>query len=61
MGQFQYLTGLNGPKEGTYLYETKFLSLKVNINIYQKIPKPCKGPLNYLLEGGHNHLIKISL
>ena len=25
-GQFQYLTGLKGPQEGTYLYTTQFLS-----------------------------------
>ena len=27
-GQFQYLTKLKGPQEGTYLYTTKFLSLR---------------------------------
>ena len=27
-GQFQYLTGLKGPKEGIYLYKAKFLSLR---------------------------------
>ena len=27
-GQFQYLTGLKGPQEGTYLYTTQFLSLR---------------------------------
>ena len=34
-GQFQYLTGLKGPHEGTlmYLYMTQFLSLYININI----------------------------
>ena len=26
--QFQYLTNLKGPQEGTYLYTTQFLSLK---------------------------------
>ena len=26
-GQFQYLTNLKGPQEGTYLYTTQFLSL----------------------------------
>ena len=25
-GQFQYLTNLKGPQEGTYLYTTQFLS-----------------------------------
>ena len=28
MGQFQYLTNLKGPQEGTYLYTTQFLSLR---------------------------------
>ena len=27
-GQFQYLTNLKGPQEGTYLYTTQFLSLR---------------------------------
>ena len=27
-GQFQYLTKLMGPQEGTYLYATQFLSLR---------------------------------
>ena len=27
-GQFQYLTGLKGPQEWTYLYTTQFLSLR---------------------------------
>ena len=27
-GQFQYLTKLKGPQEGTYLYTTQFLSLR---------------------------------
>ena len=27
-GQFQYLTGLKGSQEGTYLYPTHFLSLR---------------------------------
>ena len=27
-GQFQYLTNLRGPQEGTYLYTTQFLSLR---------------------------------
>ena len=27
-GQFQYLTNLKGPQEGTYLYATQFLSLR---------------------------------
>ena len=27
-GQFRYLTGLKGPQEGTYLYTTKFLTLR---------------------------------
>ena len=27
-GQFQYLIGLKGPQEGTYLYTTQFLSLR---------------------------------
>ena len=27
-GQFQYLTNLKRPQEGTYLYTTQFLSLK---------------------------------
>ena len=27
-GQFQYLTNLKGPKEGTCLYTTQFLSLR---------------------------------
>ena len=27
-GQFQYLTNLKGPQEGTYLYTTHFLSLR---------------------------------
>ena len=27
-GQFQYLTNLKGPEEGTYLYTTQFLSLR---------------------------------
>ena len=27
-GQFQYLTNLKGPQEGTYLYITQFLSLR---------------------------------
>ena len=27
-GQFQYLTKLMGPQEGTYLYETQFHSLR---------------------------------
>ena len=27
-GQFQYLTNLKEPLEGTYLYTTQFLSLK---------------------------------
>ena len=27
-GQFQYLTILKGPQEGTYLYTTQFLSLR---------------------------------
>ena len=27
-GQFQYLTNLKGPKEGTYLYTIPFLSLR---------------------------------
>ena len=27
-GQFQYLTGLKGPTEGTYLYITQFLTLR---------------------------------
>ena len=26
-GQFQYLTKLKGPQEGTYLYTTQFISL----------------------------------
>ena len=26
--QFQYLTNLKGPQEGTYLYTTQFLSLR---------------------------------
>ena len=28
MGQFQYLTKLKGPQEGTYLYGTQFHSLR---------------------------------
>ena len=28
MGQFQYLTKLMGPQEGTYLYATQFHSLR---------------------------------
>ena len=27
-GQFQYLTNLRGPQEGTYLYTKQFLSLR---------------------------------
>ena len=27
-GQFQYLTNLKGPQEGTYLFTTQFLSLR---------------------------------
>ena len=27
-GQFQYLTNLRRPQEGTYLYTTQFLSLR---------------------------------
>ena len=27
-GQFQYLTNLKGPQEGTYLYAAQFLSLR---------------------------------
>ena len=27
-GQFQYLTNLKGPQEGTYLYTIQFLSLR---------------------------------
>ena len=27
-GQFQHLTNLKGPQEGTYLYTTQFLSLR---------------------------------
>ena len=27
-GQFQYITNLKGPQEGTYLYTTQFLSLR---------------------------------
>ena len=27
-GQFQYLTVLKGPQEGTYLYTTQFFSLR---------------------------------
>ena len=27
-GQFQYLTNLKGPQEGTYLYTTQFFSLR---------------------------------
>ena len=27
-GQFQYLTNLKGPQEGTYLYTTQFLALR---------------------------------
>ena len=27
-GQFQYLTNVKGPQEGTYLYTTQFLSLR---------------------------------
>ena len=27
-GQFQYLTNLKGPQEGTYLYTSQFLSLR---------------------------------
>ena len=27
-GQFQYLTNLKGPQEGTYLYTTQFRSLR---------------------------------
>ena len=27
-GQFQYLTNLKGPHEGTYLYTKQFLSLR---------------------------------
>ena len=27
-GQFQYLTKLKGPQEGTYLYTIKFISLR---------------------------------
>ena len=27
-GQFQYLTNLKGPQEGTYLYTTQFLLLR---------------------------------
>ena len=27
-GEFQYLTNLKGPQEGTYLYTTQFLSLR---------------------------------
>ena len=27
-GQFQYLTNLKGPQEGTYLYATQFFSIR---------------------------------
>ena len=39
-GQFQYITNLKGPQEGTYLYTTQFLSLRL-----VKIPYPFIGPL----------------
>ena len=44
-GQFQYLTILKGPQEGTYLYTTQFLSLRLRSIFYQKIPNPLMGPL----------------
>ena len=44
-GQFQYLTNLKGPQEGTYLYTTQFLSLRLRSIFYQKIPNPFMGPL----------------
>ena len=33
-GQFQYLTNLKGPQEGTYLYTTQFLSLMPRSHIH---------------------------
>ena len=60
-GQFQYLTNLKGPQEGTYLYTTQFLSLRQRSIFYQKIPYPFMEPLYCPLKGSHNHLIKISL
>ena len=32
-GQFQYLTNLKGPQEGTCLYTTQFSFAKIKINI----------------------------
>ena len=44
-GQFQYLTKLKGPQEGTYLYATQFLALRLRSIFYHKIPNPSMGPL----------------
>ena len=44
-GQFQYLTNLKGPQEGTYLYTTQFLSLRWRSIFYLKIPHAFMGPL----------------
>ena len=43
-GQFQYLTNLKGPEEGTYLYTTQFLSLSLRSIFHQKIPNPFMVP-----------------
>ena len=37
-GLLKYLTGLKGPQEGTYLYNTQFLTLRLISIFYQKIP-----------------------
>ena len=44
-GQFQYLTKLMEPQEGTYLYATQFHSLRERSIFYHKIPIPFMGPL----------------
>ena len=44
-GQFQYLTGIKGPKRGlTCIKQNIFLLRSISI-FYQKIPKPFIGPL----------------
>ena len=43
-GQFQYLTGLKGPQEGTYLYTTQFLSLRSISILYRAGYRPPSSP-----------------
>ena len=49
LNQLLYLTGLMGLQEGTYLYKTKFLTLRQISFFYHKIPKPFMGSLNSTL------------